>query len=353
MDKNTLLIVDDAIINREMLKDIFIDKFNIIEASNGEEAIQILDEKKDEIALILLDLIMPKKTGLDVMHHMALNDMINYIPVIMITGESTVESDVKAYELGASDIIYKPFEPKVVIQRANNIIELFRHRISIEKELEIKTQELYESKKRIEQSNDFLINALSSVIEYRNLESGEHVQRVKDYTRILLKYLRVLYPEYSITDEQIELIVIASTLHDVGKIAIPDIVLLKPGRLTDEEYEEMKRHTTLGCELLEKFKQDENEFYNYCYNICRHHHEKYDGTGYPDKISGEDIPICAQVVAVADVFDALTSQRVYKPAFSFEEASRIINEGNGSAFSPKLVRCFNEASDEFRALANK
>ena len=236
-ERDTLLIVDDVMINRELLKDIFEEgEYKILEASNGEEAIELLDEHRDKIALLFLDLVMPKKNGLEVMHHMSLNNMIKTIPVIMITGEATVESDVKAYELGAADIIYKPFEPAVVTRRAKNIIELYQHRISIENELALRTQELYESRRQIEQSNIFLINALSSVVEFRSLESGEHIQRVKKFTEIMLRHWRALYGEEQFSDEQIELIVNASALHDIGKIAIQDSILLKPGRLTDEEY---------------------------------------------------------------------------------------------------------------------
>ena len=346
--RDTLLIVDDVMINRELLKDIFENgEYKILEAADGEEAIEILNKHKDEIALVFLDLVMPKKNGLDVMHHMSLNNMINTIPVIMITGEATVESDVRAYELGAADIIYKPFEPAVVRRRARNIIELFEHRISIEKELELRTQELIESKKRIEQSNNFLINALSSVVEFRSLESGEHIQRVKKFTRIMLRHWRALYGEEQFTDEQIELIVNASALHDIGKIAIPDNILLKPGRLTDEEYTEMKKHTIYGCQMLEKFKQEENEFYRYCYDICRYHHERYDGRGYPDGLKGDDIPIWAQVVSIVDVYDALVSKRVYKPSFSIEETFRMIHDGECGIFSPKLLKCFDDAKEEF------
>ena len=349
MKRDTLLIADDAMINREMLKDIFEGQFKILEATNGEEAIKLLDEKKDNIVLLFLDLVMPLKTGLDVMLHMSINGMMDTIPVIMITGQATVESDVKAYELGAADIIYKPFEPAVVRRRAQNIIELFEHRISIEKELEIRTQELFESKKKLEKSNDFLVNALSSVVEFRSLESGEHVQRVKEFTRIMLKYLQMLHKEYQLTDEKIELMVNAAALHDIGKIAIPDSILIKPGKLTDEEYEEMKKHTIYGCQLLENFKQEENEFYQYCYNICRYHHERYDGKGYPDGLVGEKIPICAQVVSIADVYDALVNKRVYKDSFSTEEAIQMIHEGKCGKFSPVLLECFDAAKDEMIA----
>ena len=348
-EKDTLLIVDDAMINREMLKDIFTGKYQILEASNGDEAINLLNKHKKEIVLVFLDLVMPKKNGLEVMQHMSLKGMLKTIPVIMITGQATVESDVKAYELGAADIIYKPFEPAVVTRRAKNIIELFKHRISIEKELEMRTQELIESKKKLEQNNDFIINALSSVVEFRSLESGEHIQRVKKFTKILLKHWRALYGEKEFTDEQIELIVSASALHDIGKIAIPDNILMKPGRLTPEEYEEMKKHTIYGCQMLEKFKQTENDFYKYCYNICRHHHERDDGRGYPDGLAGEDIPICAQIVSIVDVYDAMTSKRVYKESYSQEETLKMIHNGDCGVFSPRLLECLEHSKDDLVA----
>ena len=353
MKKSTLLIADDVLINRELLKDIFEDKYELLEACDGEETINLLDKYKDEIVLVFLDLVMPKKDGLEVMKYMTKNKLIDKIPVIMITGEATVETDVKAYEYGAADIIYKPFEPAVVRRRAKNIIELYKHRIYIEKELEIRTKELYESKKKIEQSNEFLINALSSVVEFRSLESGEHIQRVKEFTRILLKHVKLLHSEYDLTDEKIELMVNASALHDIGKIAIPDSILGKPGKLTDEEYEEMKKHTIYGCQMLEKFKQEENEFYRYCYDICRHHHERYDGRGYPDKLKGEEIPIWAQVVSVVDVYDALVNKRVYKDAFPIDEAISMIHEGKCGIFSPIILECFDHAKDELIEATNK
>ncbi len=349
-ERDTILIVDDVLINRELLKDIFEEgEYKILEASNGEEAIELLDEHTDEIALVFLDLVMPKKNGLEVMHHMSLNNIIKIIPVIMITGEATVESDVKAYELGAADIIYKPFEPAVVIRRAKNIIELYQHRISIENELALRTQELYESKRQIEQSNIFLTNALSSVVEFRSLESGEHIQRVKKLTEIMLRHWRALFGEEQFTDEQIELIVNASALHDIGKIAIPDSILLKPEKLTDEEYEEMKKHTIYGCLMLEKFKQEENEFYRYCYDICRYHHERYDGKGYPDGLVGDDIPIWAQIVSIVDVYDALINKRVYKESFSVDETYQMIHDGKCGKFNPKLLECFDDAKEDFVA----
>ena len=312
MEKNTILIADDAELNREMIKFIFDEQYSIIEAQDGEQAINIIMENSDKICLIFLDLLMPKKSGLDVLRFMNDADYIDFIPVIMITGEATDETDEKAYEYGASDIIYKPFAPNVVMRRAKNIMELFEHRIYLERKLEKRTRQLRESREKLERSNEFLINALSSVVEFRSLESGEHIQRVKYFTKLFLKYIMKIYPEYNITKEQATLIVNASALHDIGKIAIPDSILLKPGRLNEEEFAEMKKHTIYGCELLEKFKQEDNEFYQYCYDICRYHHERYDGNGYPDQLKGDEIPIWAQIVSVVDVYDALVSKRVYK-----------------------------------------
>ena len=296
MERNSILIADDQEINREILKVIFEDQYEILEASDGTQAIDLIEAHRETIVLVFLDLLMPGKSGLDVLAFMTDKGYMDAIPVIMITGEATADTDEKAYEYGVSDIIYKPFAPKVVMRRSMNIIELFAHRIDIERKLEERTKELRESKEKLERSNEFLVNALSSVVEFRSLESGEHIQRVKHLTKIMLKYVRKFYPQYQLTKEQVGLIVNASGLHDLGKVAIPDSILLKPGKLTAEEFEEMKKHTIYGCELLEQFKQEETEFYRYCYDICRYHHERYDGRGYPDHLKGDEIPIWAQVV---------------------------------------------------------
>lgn len=351
MDKNKVLIVDDAEINRELLKEIFDEQFQILEAADGNEAILILEQEKSKIAIVFLDMIMPNKNGLEVLEYMSDHGYMNYIPVIIITGESTAEIEEQAYNLGASDIIYKPFAPRVILRRSKNIIEMFENRLNMERKLEERTAALRESREKLKNNNEFLVNALSSVVEFRSLESGEHVERVKYYTEILLKYVTQNCPEYGLNQEDCESIVRASALHDIGKIAIPDNILLKPGRLDDFEFDEMKRHTTYGCELLENFKQEDNDFYRYCYEICRWHHEKVDGKGYPDGLKGDDIPIWAQVVSVADVFDALVSNRVYKSAFDVETARRMIMDGECGTFSERLLHCFELAGDEFTAMA--
>ncbi len=347
MTRDIILIVDDAIVNRAMLKHIFSEQFTIIEAGDGEDAIPLIEEYKEQIAVIFLDLLMPKKSGLDVLEYMNSKHLINELPVIMITGESTDESDEKVYDYGAMDIIYKPFAPRVVMRRTMNIIDLFESRRNIEHKLEERTKELIESQNKLSKNNEFLIDALSSVVEFRSLESGEHIRRVKFFTRIMLKHLVECFPEYAYLKTEIDAIVNASALHDLGKIAIPDSILLKPGKLNDDEFKIMKKHTTYGCELLENFKQEDNQFYRYCYDIVRHHHERWDGKGYPDNLSGNDIPIWAQVVSVVDVYDALVSKRVYKEAYAVSEAVRMINDGECGIFSPTILECFNLAKNDF------
>ncbi len=341
-----ILVVDDVEINREMLKAIFEEQFTILEAENGQVAIDILKEESDEIALIFLDLMMPVKTGIDVLSYMNLQGMTDAIPVIVITAENTVESDIKVYEHGAADIIYKPFSKRVVTRRALNIIELYESRRDMKEQLEERTKELVAVQKKVERNNEFLINALSSVVEFRSLESGLHIDRVKNFSRILLNTWAALHPECGFSKQDIVHMVNASALHDIGKIAIPDEILLKPGRLTKDEFAIMKTHTTLGCEILERFKQEDNDFYRYCYDICRYHHERSDGKGYPDGLKGAEIPVWAQVVSLADVYDALVSPRVYKAPYAIPEAFRMIFAGECGTFSEELLECLKAAEFE-------
>jgi len=341
-----ILIVDDSEMNREILAEIFDEQYETMQAADGEEAIAIIDSNPKELDLIFLDLMMPKKNGLDVLAYMRRKGLLEKIPVIMITGEATVESDMKAYEYGAADIIYKPFAEKVVMRRAQNIIELYKKREKTEEELAKRTVELRKSREQLETINSELIEALGSVVEFRSLESGQHVQRVKNFTRILLKYVQSCYPEYGLTDEQIELMSAAAALHDLGKIAIPDEILNAPRRLTAAEFAEMKKHTTYGCEILEKFKFQDSDFYKYCYDIIRWHHEKADGSGYPDGLVEKDIPIYCQAVAIADCFDALSSKRVYKQAYNVYDAYNMIVAGDCGQFSEVILKCLDLAKLE-------
>ncbi len=347
MDKEKILIVDDEEVNRLILKNIFEEQYEVLEAANGQEAVELIGENYGKLQVVFLDLMMPVMDGFGVLEYMAEKNYLNYLPVIMITGEATAESDEKAYDYGVSDVIYKPFAPRVVMRRTSNIIDLYKSRNEMEKQLLERTRKLRESEEKLRNNSEFLVNALSSVVEFRSLESGEHIRRVRFFTRIMLKYLVKYFPEYNLTDDDVESIIRASALHDIGKIAIPDAILLKPGKLTAEEFEVMKTHAACGSELLERFKQEDSQFYRHCYEIARHHHERYDGNGYPDGLKGEEIPISAQVVSLVDVYDALVSKRVYKEAYTHDLAVQMIKNGECGHFSPKIMECFDLAYADF------
>lgn len=298
--------------------------------------------------LILLDITMPVMNGFDVLEYMDEHGLIQKIPVILITGETIIDSEDKAYSFGVADVIHKPFYPHIVKKRSKNIIELYQNKLDMERRLKEQERAIRAQEKEIRKNNDFMIEALSSIVETRNLETGEHTRHIKYYTRAILDRLLESFPQYGITQSQVEQIVSASALHDIGKIGIPDAILLKPGRLTAEEFEIMKTHTTIGCELLEKTYWDHtSEFYRYSYDICRHHHERWDGKGYPDHLAGDAIPLSAQVVAIADVYDALISPRVYKKAYTNEQAFEMILNGECGIFSDDMMACLQMAKEDF------
>ena len=347
MEKQQILIVDDEEINRVILKEIFQEDYEIIEAVDGRDAIYKI-QSRHNLVLILLDVIMPVMDGFMVLEYMQSHNLIEKIPVILINSESVGESEGKAYSYGVADVMHKPFYPYIVKRRSKNIINLYQHKEHMEQRLKEQEEEIRAQEKEIRKGNEFIIDALSSVVEFRSAETGEHTRRIKYFTRVLLRYLVNYFPKYGLTPSQVDNIARASALHDIGKVGIPDAVLLKPGRLTDEEYETMKAHTTIGCEMLEKSCRDKSsEFYRYCYEICRHHHERWDGRGYPDHLAGDDIPISAQVVSIADVYDALVSPRVYKSAFASSTAFDMIMNGECGEFSPDILECFALAKEDF------
>ncbi len=347
MDKQKILVVDDLDVNRSLLDVMFRTKYDILQASNGEEAIEAI-ENNDKIALILLDIVMPILDGFGVLEYMKNHDLIEKIPVILITSEAVRNSEDKAYIYGIADVIHKPFYPDIVKRRAENIIALYQNKQNMERRLKEQEEEIRAQQKKIQDNNEFMIDALSSVVEFRSMETNEHTRRVKYLTRILLKYVMKYYPEYGITPQQLDAMARASALHDIGKIGIPDAILLKPGKLTEQEFEVMKTHTTIGCDILESFhKNDMGDFYRYCYEICRHHHERWDGNGYPDHLKGDEIPLSAQVVSIIDVYDALVSARVYKPAYASNTAYDMIMSGECGQFSPNILECFKLAKEDF------
>lgn len=357
--KDKVLVVDDIEINREILADMLADDYDVVQAEGGMKALKILKEQHAEFVAVLLDLIMPEVDGFAVLEVMRNQKWIETTPVIVISGENSKEAETRSLGLGASDFIRKPFDQYLVKRRVKNIADLFSYKRSLEKKVETQTETLRKQYRllqlqaeKIRESNAKIIDILGTVVEQRNLESGEHIKRVKGFTRILALEVMREYPEYELTAEKVELIASASALHDIGKIAIPDSILLKPGKLTDDEYEYMKSHASRGGEILQNIEGVwDGTFGTLCYEICRHHHERYDGRGYPDALKGEDIPISAQLVSIADVYDALVTERVYKEAYSLEQAFHMIVSGECGVFNPKLLECFRNVRKEFEALA--
>ena len=357
--KNKILVVDDALMNRDILKEILKDTYDILEAEDGKSALEILDAENNEISAILLDLIMPVMDGFEVLEELNARKMIEKIPVLIISGENSTQNEQRCFELGIADFIGKPFNARLVRKRIQNAAEHYAYRNELEAKVEEQTNVLrkaYRTLKsqaeQLKRRNQDIIEILGTVVEYRNLESGEHVKRVEEYTRILAESFMVEYPEYDLTQDKIDVIVSASALHDIGKITIPDSILLKPGRLTKDEFEYMKSHTTRGCELLESMKNVlDPKYEKVSSEICRHHHERFDGKGYPDGLEGDAIPLSAQLVSVADVYDALVNERCYKDAFSPEEAFRMIVNGECGVFSPRLMEVFRKVRSQFEKIA--
>lgn len=344
MKKNIILIVDDIDINRDILRMAFEEKYEIMEAGDGLEALMMIKKYKDRLLAILLDIIMPKMDGFEVLNELNRLQLTDRIPVFLITSESDPSFLQKGFDLGAVDVITKPFAIVFIKRRIENIIELYRHRYSLQKIVNQQIHRIQRQERELYDATRSIINTLSTAIEFRDCESGDHVNRIRDITCAILDEL-VKNDEYQFTPQQIELIGDAAVMHDVGKISTPDHILNKPAKLTKEEFEIMKLHTIQGCELLQSIHQLRNsELYEYCYDICRHHHERYDGLGYPDGLKGDEISIWAQIVSIADVYDALISKRVYKPAYSFEETLRMINEGECGQFNPLLLKYFNRVA---------
>ena len=344
MEKKDILIVDDMEINRAILSQIFADRNQILEGENGLEAVQILEERREHIAAVLLDILMPVMDGFQVMEKMKDMGLMEKIPVFLITADSSEESMRRGYQLGAMDIIEKPIVPYFVRRRVESVMELFAARERLSHVVELQGQKLRRQEQEILNLNYSIIESLSTAIEFRSGESGEHVKRIRRLTRLLLEALgRTGKKEYAFSDREIQEISQASIMHDVGKIAISDLILNKPGRLTDEEFEIMKSHTVMGCQVLEQIPQyKNNRLYQYAYDICRHHHERWDGKGYPDVLKGREITVWSQVVSVADVFDALTNKRVYKPAIPVPEAMDMIFTGQCGAFNPELLEALEK-----------
>lgn len=342
MAKQKILIVDDSEMNRSILADILGEEFDVIEACDGFEAINTMRSYGVELSLVLLDVVMPRMDGFEVLAMMNNYKWIQDIPVIMISAENSSSYMDRAYELGATDYIQRPFDALVVRRRAINTIMLYSKQKRL---IGLVEDQICEKEK--EQS--LMINILSHIVEFRNGESGLHVLHIHTMTEILLQNLLKRTDKYRLSPQEISLIATASALHDIGKIGIDDKILNKPGRLTPEEFEQMKNHAAYGAEVLDKMPFYKNEpLVRIAREICRWHHERYDGRGYPDGLKGDEIPISAQVVALADVYDALTSERVYKKAIPHETAIEMILNGECGAFNPVLLSVLKWVADRIQ-----
>ena len=347
--RRCILVVDDVEINRIILRSMFEQEFDVLEAENGVDALRIVTERGGDIAVILLDIIMPKLDGIGVLRKLTDQGYMSHIPVVIITGEDDDQISLTAYDMGISDMVRKPFHTGVVYRRVVNVIELYSNKRNMEEKLDEQKKMLEKQAQRLLASNQFLIDALSTTVEFRSFESGTHIKRVRLLVQGLLTRAQQDYP---ITDEEIKIISSASSMHDIGKIAIPDAVLMKPSALTSEEYEVMKTHPVRGCEILESLnygQQMDATFFGFCYEICRHHHERWDGSGYPDQIKGDDISFVAQATALADVYDALTSKRVYRNALSHDVAVGMILQGECGPFNPRFLQYMTELDDALRS----
>lgn len=342
-ERHCVLVVDDSYMNRMILSEILKYDYEIIYAVNGKECIEMIEKYGMGIDVILLDFVMPDMNGFEVLNYMNENHWIDDIPVIMISSEDSHRFIKHAYEMGVSDCISRTFDAKIVYQRVLNTIKLSAKQRRI---INLMTEQGYEKEK----NNKMMIDILSQIIEFRNGGSGKHAGNISAITGMLLEKLFQKTDKYHLSGEERFYITNGSVLHDIGKIGIPERILNKPGKLTKEEYEIIKEHTVIGEGILKNLElyQDEPLIKTAC-EICRWHHERYDGKGYPDGLKGDEIPIAAQIVSIADVYDALVSERVYKKAFSHKKAMEMILNGECGTFNPLLVECLDEIQDKINS----
>ena len=340
--KETILIVDDSALNRMVLIEILgKENYTFLEAENGQQAVELLD-CHPEVDLLLLDITMPEIDGFGVLEAMNQYHWIEETPVIMISAEDAYSFIERAYDLGASDYITRPFDARVVCRRVSNTLMLYAKQKRL---VQMVAEQVYEKEK----VSNTMISILSHIVEFRNNESGLHVVHIRTITELLLRRLRKKTDRYPLTEADISLISTASALHDIGKINIPEQILNKPGRLTKEEFEIVKTHSAVGEHMLRQIPFNQNEpLVKVAREICRWHHERWDGRGYPDGLKGDEIPISAQVVSLADVYDALTSERCYKAAFDHETALNMIVNGECGAFNPLLLECLMDGADQIK-----
>ena len=342
------MIVDDDAINCAILENIFAPYYDTAAAENGWAGLQRVRERENDLCAILLDVMMPEMDGIQVLRCLKDRGVLEKVPVFLITAETSSAVIKEAYTLGVMDVISKPVIPYMVLRRVQSVVELFQARERLSNVVELQQADLLAQAKQIIELNKGMIETLAAAIEFRSEESGGHVRRIHDITEYLLTHTPL---GEGLSKIEVEQIALGSIMHDVGKIAVPDAILNKPGRLTPEEFEVMKSHTVQGAKLLEQIPQlRENGAYPYARDIARHHHERWDGRGYPDGLKGDEISLAAQVVSLADVYDALSCKRVYKDAFPREKVVEMIREGQCGSFNPRLLECFFQVEGELAKL---
>ena len=359
--RDTVLIVDDQSSNRQILAEILKNDYKILDAADGAEALDLLSAKESEIAVMLLDIVMPRMNGIEVLKKMNEDKLTDSFPIMVCTGEGSMNVVEQCFEYGISDFIRKPYDSEMILHRVKKLDALYKARSESNAKLKRAVAVMQNQNKILEKQaekqkrdNNNIIDALGTIVEYRNTENHNHIRRVKAFTRVLAVHMKDEFPEYKLNDKKIEMITTASALHDIGKIMIPDEILFKPGKYTAEEFDYMKSHTIRGYDIIVQIADNwDKELMEYCKSIARSHHEKYDGRGYPENLKGDDIPIAAQIVSLTDCFEALISESLYKKAYSFDVAFQMILNGDCGAFNPKLLEAFRNSKGEFGKIASE
>mgnify|MGYP000158214761 FL=1 len=350
-EKNALLIVDDEELNRAILANIFQTDYDILEAEDGQQALELIEGTSRPLSAILLDVVMPRLDGIQLLRILNERRLTSVVPVFLITADPGGDTMQKAYDLGVMDVIAKPVVPFVVRRRVQSVVELFAARRLLGAEVERQRDQLLFQAEQLAEMSMGMVEALSTAIEFSSDESGEHVRRIHDITCMLLGETPL---GDGLSDSEIRLIGMGAVTHDVGKISIPDAILNKKGRLTPDEYELMKTHTTQGAQLLSHIPQmREHSAYRYAYDIALHHHERWDGGGYPEGLKGDEISMWTQVVSLIDVYDALVSERCYKKPIPFDRATEMILDGECGVFNPRMLEYFRKAEPWMRQLYKK
>lgn len=356
-----ILLYEEKIEIRKELTDMLSDEYEIIETADYDDLIKKLTDPAKTPAVLLISVTYPDAKGLTIIEKVVSTGLADVVPIVVMSERDNKIVERKSYLLGVHDYMFKPYDEVIVRARVRNAANLYHKSSGLQtkvkdQDVTLNKQLLLLQKQAAElvKSNNAIVEILGTVVECRNLENGDHVRRVRDFTHTLAKSMMDNYPEYKLTGKRVEVIASASALHDVGKIAIPDSILLKPGKLTNDEFDLMKSHTIRGEEILDTLKEAwDKEYAETSADICRHHHEKFDGRGYPDKLRGDEISVAAQCVGLADVYDVLISERVYKAAYTPEEAFHMIVNGDAGTFGPKLIECFRKCKGDFEEIVRK